>query len=387
MSKVRIRNITIMLGSMLFVLTGVGISPALPGMSNYFHHLPDSDFLVKLTLTIPALIIAVTAPFAGILLDRWGRRPVILLSLILYGVAGSSGFWMDSLSGILIGRAFLGLATAGLMSGIITLIGDLYEGEQLHRFMGYQSAALGIGGLIFLLLAGVLADIGWRYPFLIHLHAFVVIPGVLLAIKEPKIELENIDEISLNVKVPFPWKLTLIINSISFSAMLLIFLFPVHLPFFLTSELGATNSDVGVVLALQSTAAILLGLLYWRIKARMTFQGIMAIIFLCIGINHLITALFADLTFLAGGMLIGGISLGLLAPNTNVWVSTTTQGSNRGRSVSIMVSVVFLAQFLAPIVSQPILRDVGFTGVFGYGAGISFLLSLVLIATRKMKLL
>jgi len=328
-----------------------------------------------------------TAPFAGILLDRWGRRPVILLSLILYGVAGSSGFWMDSLSGILIGRAFLGLATAGLMSGIITLIGDLYSGEKLHRFMGYQSAALGIGGLIFLVLSGILADIGWRYPFLIHLHAFVVIPGVIFAVKEPNIDVEKFGAILPNVKLPFPWKLTLIINSISFSAMLLIFLFPVHLPFFLTSELGATNSYVGVALALQSTAAIFLGLLYWRIKARMTFQGIMAIIFLCIGINHLITALFADLTFLAGGMLIGGISLGLLAPNTNVWITTSTQGSNRGRSVSIMVSVVFLAQFLAPIVSQPILRSMSFTGVFGYGAGISFLLSLILMATHKRKLL
>jgi len=242
MSKVRIRNFTIMLGSMLFVLTGVGISPALPGMSDYFHHLTDSEFLVKLTLTIPALIIAFTAPFAGILLDRWGRRPVILLSLILYGVAGSSGFWMDSLSGILIGRAFLGLATAGLMSGIITLIGDLYEGEQLHRFMGYQGAALGVAGLIFLALAGILADISWRYPFLIHLHAFLVIPGVIHAIKEPKIGLDKTEEIPLKMNETFPWKLTLIINTISFSAMLLIFLFPVHLPFYLTSELGTTGS-------------------------------------------------------------------------------------------------------------------------------------------------
>ncbi|MCH8928017.1 MAG: MFS transporter, partial [Candidatus Marinimicrobia bacterium] len=176
-----------MLGSMLFVLTGVGISPAMPGMSDYFNHLPNSEFLVKLTLTMPALVIAVAAPFAGILLDRWGRKPVILFSLILYGFAGSSGFWMETLSGILLGRALLGLATAGLMSGIITLIGDLYEGEQLNRFMGYQSAALGIGGLTFLTLAGVLADIGWRYPFLIHLHAFLVIPGVILAVKEPNI--------------------------------------------------------------------------------------------------------------------------------------------------------------------------------------------------------
>jgi len=385
MSKVRIRNFTILLGSMLFVLTGIGISPALPGMSDYFNHLPDSDFLVKLALTIPALVIAVTAPFAGILLDRWGRKPVILLSLILYGIAGSSGYWMETLSGILIGRAFLGLATAGLMSGIITLIGDFYEGEQLNRFMGYQSAALGLGGLIFLSLAGVLADIGWRYPFLIHLHAFLVIPGVILAIKEPKIRQDKADENPLNIHETFPWKLTLIINSISFFAMLLLFLFPVHLPFFLTSELGSTNSFVGVALAFQAITAIFLGLLYRRIKAHLTFQGIMAIIFLCLGINHLITALFPELTFIAGGMLIGGISLGLLAPNTNVWVSTSVPAAMRGRAVSIMVSVVFLAQFLSPIVSQPIVSTLGFVSVFGYGAGLSFFLSLILmvVALRK----
>lgn len=385
MSTVRIRNFTIMLGSMLFVLTGVGISPALPGMSDYFNHLPNSEFLVKLTLTMPALVIAVAAPFAGILLDRWGRKPVILFSLILYGFAGSSGFWMETLSGILLGRALLGLATAGLMSGIITLIGDLYEGEQLNRFMGYQSAALGIGGLTFLTLAGVLADIGWRYPFLIHLHAFLVIPGVILAVKEPNIGHENIEEILSNVKVPFPWKSTLIINTISFSAMFVLFLFPVHLPFYLTSELGASNSYVGLALAIQSTVAIFLGLLYRRIKARLSFQGIMAVIFLCLGINHLMIAIFADWIILVVGMLIGGISMGLLAPNTNVWVSTSTHRATRGRSISIMVSVIFLAQFLVPILSQPVLQSIGFTGIFGYGAGISFLLSLILAAAHKRK--
>ena len=385
MSRTRTRDLTIMLGSMLFVLTGVGIAPALPGMSAYFSHLPESEFLVKLTLTMPALIIAVTAPFAGLLLDKWGRKPVILLSLIVYGIAGSSGYWMDTLSGILIGRAFLGLATAGIMSGIITLIGDLFEGEELNSFMGYQGAALGVGGLIFLALAGVLADIGWRYPFLIHLHAFIVLPGVIFAIKEPKIEPVEADEDVSNDKVTFPWKPTLIINSISFSAMLLLFLFPVHLPFYLTSEVGATNTYVGAALALQSAVAIILGLNYRRIKARLSFQGVMAVVFLCIGINHLIIALFTDFSFLAGGMLMGGISLGLFAPNTNVWVSTSVPGAMRGRAISIMTAVIFLAQFLAPIVTQPIVRSVGIVSIFGYAAGLSFLLSFILagVAFRK----
>ena len=385
MNRTRARNLTIMLGSMLFVLTGVGIAPALPGMSDYFSHLPDSEFLVKLTLTMPALIIALTAPFAGLLLDKWGRKPVILLSLIVYGVAGSSGYWMDTLSGLLIGRAFLGLATAGIMSGIITLIGDLFEGEELNRFMGYQSAALGVGGLIFLSLAGILADIGWRYPFLIHLHAFLVLPGVIFAFKEPKIERVITDENVSNGKVAFPWKPTLIINSISFSAMLLLFLFPVHLPFYLSSEVGATNTHVGGALALQSAVAVLLGLNYRRIKARLSFQGVMALVFLCIGINHLIIALFTDFRLLAGGMLLGGISLGLFAPNTNVWVSTSAPGAMRGRAVSIMTAVIFLAQFLAPIVTQPMVQSVGIVSIFGYAAGLSFLLSLILAGAAFRK--
>ena len=106
-----------------------------------------------------------------------------------------------------------------------------------------------------------------------------------------------------------------------------------------------------------------------------------------LGINHLITAYYTDLTIIAGGMLFGGVSLGLLAPNTNVWITTSSQEANRGRSVSIMVSVIFLAQFLAPIVSQPMVQNLNFVSVFGYAAALSVLFSLILIVASKRKLL
>ena len=40
---------------------------------------------------MPALFIAIGAPFASILLDRWGRKPVIVAALILYGLPGTFG--------------------------------------------------------------------------------------------------------------------------------------------------------------------------------------------------------------------------------------------------------------------------------------------------------
>ena len=58
------------------VMAGATIAPALPGMKLVFQDVANADFLVKLVLTMPALLIAIGAPFAGILLDRRGRRPV-----------------------------------------------------------------------------------------------------------------------------------------------------------------------------------------------------------------------------------------------------------------------------------------------------------------------
>ena len=89
LNKTSIRNLTILLGGTMTVMAGATIAAALPEMNLVFQDVPNVDFLVKLVLTIPALLIAISAPFSGVLLDRWGRKPVLIAALILYGLAGS----------------------------------------------------------------------------------------------------------------------------------------------------------------------------------------------------------------------------------------------------------------------------------------------------------
>lgn len=64
---------------------------------------------------------------------------------------------MDSLLGILVGRALLGLAVAGIISGFTTVIFDFFSGPKLDRFLGYQAAFRGLGGMVFLVIAGARA--------------------------------------------------------------------------------------------------------------------------------------------------------------------------------------------------------------------------------------
>src|SRR5260370_40642689 len=78
------------------VLAPAGLAPAVPGMAAAFQDVPNAGLLVRMLLTLPALSGAVAAPFAGLLADRWGRRPVIVAAFLLYGLAGGPGFLFGS---------------------------------------------------------------------------------------------------------------------------------------------------------------------------------------------------------------------------------------------------------------------------------------------------
>ena len=366
------------MGSTLTVLAAATISPALPEMSLAFQDVPNADFLVRLVLTIPGLSIAISAPFFGLLLDRWGRKPVLILSILLYGLTGPSGFVLDTLPAILIGRALLGFAVAGVMIGFTTLIADYFSGDKRSQFMGYQAGVMGFGGVAFLLLGGVLADIGWRFPFLIYLFPFLILPGVLFAIDEPEIQPASDQGGEPDSSIIFNSKSIVLIYVIGFVSMVVFFLIPVHLPFYLTTLTGASNSLVGMALATQALMAAIVSLQYQRVKARFSFQSISSLVFLTIGIGYFIIG--SSITYIPVvlGLLISGIGLGLLMPNLNVWVVSVIRPAIRGRAVGGLTTSVFLGQFLSPIVTQPITQQIGLPGTFVVSGGVMLFLALML---------
>jgi MFS family permease len=377
-NKTNPRNLTILLGSTTIVLAVIVIAPALPQMAEVFKDVPNADFLVRLTLTMPALSIAIGGLFAGYLLDRWGRKPVLIVSLILYGLAGTAGFFLDSLTAILISRAILGLAVAGILSGFTTLIIDYFSGPRLNQFIGYQGAFIGLGGMVFLLLAGYLTDIGWQYPFLIHLFAFPVLIGVILFIDEPEPQAQPQQAIP-TAKSGFPWKAVAPIYVTAFVGMAILSIFPVQLPFYLTTQSGVSNSLVGLALSFQTLASVITALLYKRLKSRLSFAALYSLAFLAFSINHFIIALTPNYGLIVIALLIGGLGIGIFQPNNSVWLAAVTPPALRGRAVGGMTSAIFLGQFFSPIVAQPLIQQTGIGGTFAVAAGISILVAVVFV--------
>ncbi len=386
--SVQFRNATLLLGSAMTVLAGATIAPALPEMSLAFQDIPNADFLVRLLLTVPALFTAIGAPFSGLLLDRWGRKPVLVGAVILYGVAGASGYVLGSLYGILAGRALLGLAVAGTTSGFTTLIADYFSGRKLSKFLGYQAAFMAFGGAAFLLVGGILADIGWRLPFLLYLYAFGILLGVLFAIDEPRVQRTTGEQQSQDDTAAVPYRRVAPIYALAFAGTLLFFIAPVLLPFLLTNLGSISSSQIGLALAVSVLVGGIASLQYQRVKERLSFQAINVLVFLAIGLGSGIIGLSSEYAGILIGLVISGIGVGLALPNFNLWLLTVIPAAAHGRAVGGLTTAVFLGQFLSPIAIQPIASQTGLSGAFAVAGVISLLLGftfLSLIAIRSAR--
>lgn len=154
----------------LMAVMGVSsIVPALPGMLKGLNISPVHVGWIISVFTLPGVFMA---PIVGILADRFGRRVVLVPSLFIFALFGAACFWAKDLNTLLWLRFFqgIGAGSLGVLFGV--LIGDLYEGDEQIRVMGFNSSVLAMGTAGFPFLGGLLAMLGWRWPFLLPLAAF-----------------------------------------------------------------------------------------------------------------------------------------------------------------------------------------------------------------------
>ena len=371
-------------------MSGATVSPSLPAMKQQFESaIADPDLrttLVKLVITLPALFVVIGSPIAGLIVDRFGRKPLLLITAILYGFAGSSGLYLETLPTILIGRAFLGLAVSGVMVSATTLIADYYIGPERAAFMGLQAGFMGLGGVVFLTLGGALAQQNWHYPFGIYLLAWPIAILVLMFISEPNSAeptlCERGDSAHPNmnvetdpVKQSTPVGVMAIVYGLTTLSQIAFYLIPVQLPFFLDSLVKALPSQSGMAIAFCTLFSAIASIAYGKLKQRMEFVTFLPIIFGFMGIGYLLIGQSSTWAQVLTGLAISGVGLGILMPNMSVWLSSAVPDAIRGRALGGLSTAMFLGQFLSPIVTQPLTRNFGLGSTYALTGG-----GLVLVA-------
>ena len=338
----------------------ITISASLPDMTKAFSTLPNAENLVKLTLSFPALFIALTAIIAGKFIDKFGRLRLLNTALILYAIGGSSGYWLDNIYLILAGRALLGICVGITMTVATTLIADYYQGKSRQKFAGLQIAVMSLGGILFVTIAGVLADISWRVPFLLYLFPLIILPMTNLFLKEPK-TLHVVKSKDASVKSPKVIWLVFINVMIMW---ILFFIIPVQIPFYLKSIGIEKNTLIGIAIASSTFFSVLSSLSFSRIKDRLSYQQVFGIGYLFMALSYASIAYGGSYAMVMLGMLLAGLGMGLMIPNANVWVMQLAPEQIRGQEIGRLTTFWFMGQFLSPIILLPFLNIISQSQLF-----------------------
>lgn len=332
--------------SCLTAMAATAITPSLPAMSLAFGEMPNAKFLSQVALTLPALVIALAAAPVGAIADSFGSRKVLIGSALLFAVAGSIGLYAWSLPVLLISRAVLGLAIAGLSTGTLTLIGSLYVGDRRHHVVGLQGAATSFGGMIFLLFGGLLAAISWRLPFATYLLSLLLLP--LFFIFLPKVHRGRDAGSGGTDTGPVAWSQVLLAYASAFLGMILFYVIPVQLPFHLAAHGVADPVLTGYALSLCTFAGGIAAAFYSRIRRVMQPASILALAFALISLGQFLAA-GGDYPMVLAGMATAGCSTGFLLPTVNGLVLASTPADKHGRFTGGVATAVFLGQFVAPL--------------------------------------
>lgn len=373
-------KLTILLISIMTVMAAATIAPSLPLLAEVFKSTPHSALLSKLILSVPALFIAISAPFAGRFIDRFGRINLLYFGLILYAISGTSGYFLDNIYHILIGRMLLGISIGITMTIAITLIGDYFEGEERRRFIGIQGAFITTGGVIFITIGGFLADISWQMPFLIYLLSLLVLPMILFFLTEPS---QSIVQSQTNVE-----KSSGLINLIyvtAFVFMILFYIIPTQLPFQLR-EIGVEkNSLAGIALAINALGGVIGSLFYSRVKQKIKFSSVFSLGFLLMAIGYLITGLTFSFLWVLIAMFIAGLGFGIVLPNMNLWVIQLTKAEVRGKNIGVLTTSIFIGQFISPLVVEPFTLTMNLSMIFALAGGCMLLMSIAFVWLNRSK--
>lgn len=167
--KERYPSLLIFIAPSLNFLSGITFdlhAPSLPAIAQFFGS-PIAS--AKNTITIALFGFSLGCILFGILLDFFGRRPVILVSLIIYTFVSFAAIFSTTIETLLLFRFLQGFSVSALSIGCRTIIIDNFHGYQFKIALLYTSLAFGIGPIIAPFVGGFLQfHFGWKANFIAY---------------------------------------------------------------------------------------------------------------------------------------------------------------------------------------------------------------------------
>jgi len=362
------KNLQIVFAVTLMAIMGVSsIIPALPEMIREFGISASTIGLIFTIFTLPGIIFA---PLAGIFADRLGRKKILVPSLILFGLAGTTCFFTKDFHSLLLIRFIQGIGASAIGVINLTIIGDLFSGKDRIKAMGLNAGVLSMGTAIFPAIGGILAQISWEAPFLLSLVALPLAWVVAFKLDNP--EPSSSDNFKRYMKAAFAgMRSKEVLSLFAISLLTFIILYgPIvtYLPLLLNSRFHASPLMIGLVISSASFITALAASQMGRLAYFMSQPLMISLSAFAYGAAMIMLPAAESALWCILPVCMFGLGQGLNMPNSMSMLTAIAPMEQRAVFMSVNGMLLRAGQTIAPILMGLVYSGFSLQAVFYAGA-------------------
>ncbi|MCH8556932.1 MAG: MFS transporter [Balneolia bacterium] len=376
---IRNPNLHIIFCITLTAIMGVSsITPILPLVASTFDITVGRAALLITVYTLPGMLLT---PVLGMLADMIGRKTVLVPSMLLFGIAGFACSFAETYEQLILFRFIQGVGSAAIGALNVTMVGDIFSGNQRAEAMGYNSAVLSIGATLYPVIGGALAIFAWYAPFYLPLLAIPVAFLILFYLKNPEPEkTSNVGAYLRNVLVNLKNRRLLLLFAATLASFLLLY-GPIltMIPFLIEARFTESSFLIGLLLSSVSISNGLTAVNAGRLTRRFRSESLVRFSFGLYAVALIMMPFAPSLLWLSIPVILYGVGQGMNLPILITMIAGEAALENRGAIMSLNGMVIKIAQTIAPVVMSLIFAFYGFGGVFSISALLAVLLVLLLV--------
>ncbi|SHJ52280.1 MFS transporter [Parasporobacterium paucivorans] len=360
----RFGSFSILLITFVWLFEASAVSPAIASIAADF---PGTSTLkMQLISVIPFATSIIFSVVAGFLAERFDKKAIIIIGLLMYGVTGMLPAFATSVDQIILLRLLTGIGVGLILPLPNVMISEYYEGAPRKRMLGLASSVSNVANAINSVVVGLLLAFGWRYCFISFGIVLVIMVVNIFGLPksppmsgQPKhMEMHHDGSIKKgSKKIPaavFVLSLLMVLQWVAYQLNILNM--ASHI---LGEKLGAPWM-IGLIIAPCGVGPILTGAIFPEINKRLKSYTV-PVALLIFAIGYVVLWQSHNLGIIALGNFIQGLGTGILTPYILYATSRSIKPEQYDVSFGVVTASIHLGILAAPFVQVLIGVTTGIT--------------------------